>query len=658
MSINPFNVTKAVDFDENEINKYWVDLNKKNGFFSLAKPNSYMPMYILGGKGSGKTHLMKHYSHIQQIMREGKNIFKKGYLGIYMRCGGLNSERFSGKGISDETWNALFCYHIDLWLASLILEVLTDIREFLNTSFSEQDIVKKVIRLFNEELNSIPTSLTKLQDELIKMRKEIDVEIDNCVFAPERISQIRIKSTRSSLVFGIPKVLSETIPELSAIKFIYLIDELENLLKPQQRYLNALIRERENPVSFKIGSRLYGQKTMKVYGDEKNHIGSEYEVLHLDDELRDRKQGEYKLFVEKICSGRLSTSKTSFDKLFETPRPRNKYLIYATEISDKFNNKERPYFKKLRKSLENVSLHKDDIETIIDLLKVDDYPILEKINLLLLYREWSESGAQSLTNQAKIINKDSLELIASKFKDKNIPQSKIMNHWHYDLLAQLIKECRIGYLYPGFDSLVEISQGMPRHLLIALKEIYKWSNEFFKEESFTESRKISIRAQKKGLEEASEWFFKDATSLSKKFSRKLRDSISRLANLFRAIRYSDKPVECSLCSFSIESSKISKASSEMIDLAVNYSLLIEINSGQKDKNTGCITSQYQLNPMLSPRWGLSISRRGTYTLNAEMANAIFDSHNNNYDILFKDRKMSLNAPFKSIPKQGILFDEY
>ena len=99
---NPFNVTKAVDLDDKQIGDYWVDLPGGGGFQELVRPTSPMPMIILGGKGSGKTHILRYCSYqVQRMLHKsdvGAGLQEDGYIGIYLRCGGLNASRFSGKG--------------------------------------------------------------------------------------------------------------------------------------------------------------------------------------------------------------------------------------------------------------------------------------------------------------------------------------------------------------------------------------------------------------------------------------------------------------------------------------------------------------------------------------------------------------------------------
>jgi hypothetical protein len=57
---NPFSISKASDLSDQEIRDFWVD---EINFSDLIEPRSLKPKIIVGGKGSGKTHLMKHFSY-------------------------------------------------------------------------------------------------------------------------------------------------------------------------------------------------------------------------------------------------------------------------------------------------------------------------------------------------------------------------------------------------------------------------------------------------------------------------------------------------------------------------------------------------------------------------------------------------------------------
>src|SRR4051812_1707989 len=83
---NPFEVTKAVDFTDAQIASTWVDL-PGGGFLSLANPTSPMPRFLVGGKGGGRTHLLRYFSYPLQRLRSDSGIQAQlhgdGYLGIY-----------------------------------------------------------------------------------------------------------------------------------------------------------------------------------------------------------------------------------------------------------------------------------------------------------------------------------------------------------------------------------------------------------------------------------------------------------------------------------------------------------------------------------------------------------------------------------------------
>jgi hypothetical protein len=126
----------------------------------------------------------------------------------------------------------------------------------------------------------------------------------------------------------------------------------------------------------------------------------------------------------------------------------------------------------------------------------------------------------------------------------------------------------------------------------------------------------------------------------------LLSSSKRLAVLLRDIRFSDKPAECSPCTFSVDMSAVCEDAKKLIGLAEQYSLLIHISKGQKDKNSMKIDEKYQLNPLLAPLWDLPVARRGTIALTASEANAIFSGDDDEKFVrVSKTRVGRMTAPF-------------
>jgi hypothetical protein len=637
--LNPFNITKAVDFSDQEINDYWVDMPAGAGFAAMAKPTSPMPMFILGGKGSGKTHLMRYFSYPLQCIRYGSDVIggiqKDKYIGIYLRCGGLNSARFKGKGQPEDLWADVFAYYVELWLSQLVLTTVLDAvgkdQEFQS---AEARIVADVASSIQFGERATPTSLLGLCASLKELQKALDAAVNNSSIT--RTLPVHIAVTRGDLIFGIPRTVVAAFPRLRECLFLYLIDEFENLSETQQKYINTLLRERQSPCSFKIGAKLYGVRTHSTYSaDEENKEGSEFEALRLDKLLRENDQ--YEEFAKRLIAKRLAEfnrlplASSSLDAVsaslaecFEEPQKSRLSEAETAYVIDKYHGRERPYFKKLRQHLEQgykaqitPGLRRSsDIDSVVDLLACTEYPLLEKANLFLLYREWN--SRRNLIEAAHRIGRECQAYI--KGDEAKGRYQKVLSYFKADLLAQLYRETDQRQRYVGLATFIDASCGLPRILLIILKHVFAWAT-FNGEHPFRGSP-ISIRSQQAGVLEAAEWFYRDARMIGRD-GQAVMDAINRLGTLFRGIRYSEKPSECSCSTFSADLSRSSEVTRYMIDLAEKWSLLIDVG-GQRDRNTERVDKKYQLNRVLAPRWDLSVYRRGVLALTAVEVNAVFD----------------------------------
>lgn len=652
--VNPFNTTKASHLSDQEIEDYWVDIASDDGygFLEMAKPTSAMPMLILGGKGSGKTHLMRYMSYALQKIRHEQDVVsgvkQEQYVGVYFKCSGLNAARFTGKGINEEIWGDIFAFFMELWLAQIVIEIILDAfssrDEFIK---SEADICNDIFDLFDSPDFDKPSDLITFTRTLNNLQKRVNTAVNNSSLT--RSVDVRILVTSGKLTFGIPQILVSRLESLKAVQVLYLVDEFENLAEPQQKYINTLLREKEGPCSFKVGSRLYGVKTYSTFSaNEENKEGSEFEVIHLDANLRKTKKS-YSEFAQRLCERRLAEAGYfTFDlrecfEVIPTSKCMEELTAYITSNKQDDN---RPYFEKLRKYLEqglrsNTATgvrSREDIDRIINALGVPTYPFLEKVNTFLLYQDWY-SGENLLEAAAKI-SEECKHFIQEQ---KSTRLEQVLSHFKEDLLAQLIREYQHKQLYLGFDTFIDMSDGLPRNLLIILKHIFRWSS-FNGEQPFQRGCNISVESQRKGIRDASEWFYNDAR-LTGTDGETIKSSINRLASLFREVRFSDKPSECSISSFSADLSQSSQTARHTIDLAEKWSLLINIEGGQKNRNSQRVDPKYQINSMLAPRYDLPVSRRGAIALNPDEINAIFDpNYVSEYDTLMRDRIDRMTAP--------------
>ena len=647
---NPFLITKAGDFSDDQIQGFWVDLAGES-FSGMAKPTSPMPMLILGGKGCGKTHLMRYFSwQLQRIRGRGQlfnQVSEEGFLGIYLRCEGLNSHRFQGKGYKDDVWAAIFEYNIELTLTRLAIEAIQHVKKDSEDEFNEGRICAEFRTLFDTQ--DIPDfqNLDEIQSFLLLTQKEIDVAVNNCALRKEL--NIVIRSTRGNLLFGFPAIIRKEVKRFEDVPFLYLIDEFENLSVVQQQYINTLIRERRVGVSFKVGARLYGIRTQLTFsGGEENKEGSEFESLPLDEEFRSNPN--YLSFAKKLVARRIFEANPDrfsneasvlgeLEGYFESYSS-EEYGLQETLFLVNIASDKRPHFKFLKQNFKDHAKHLDSasVDRIVDALSCPTYPLIEKLNIYLFYQDWYRK--KNLQASAKSIQSHCVDFLADS--SGSARHREAWGHFKGDLLAQLLRENRRKHTYLGFETFVGMSSGLPRNLLNILKHIFKWAN-FNNEDIFRQP--ISVESQVQGVRQAAEWFFSDASTKGPQ-APVIQRSIERLAQLFREIRFSNKPAECSPCTFGYERESISHQAAENIKLAEQYSLLIEIPRGHFDKNTMRVDAKYQLNPMLAPLWDLPTGRRGTVSLRPKDIEAIFtDDSEGAFDALVKEYSRRMNVPF-------------
>ncbi len=653
---NPFDLVKATDLTDEQIASYFVDFPAGASLIERVKPKSRMPMIIFGGKGSGKTHLMRYLTYQLQARRHGAGpngragIATEGWLGIYFRCSGLNAQRFSGKGQQEEAWQVVFGYYLEVWLARLVLHIIRELYrdkppEFFHAAISE------AIRLLDISPTGEVRSLEDLEEHFETLQRQADIAINNC--AVTRRLDIQIKATPGRIVYGLPQVLSRHLNELSSVLFLYLVDEYENLTDIQQRYVNTLLRERQDPCSFKVGVRLYGLRTKETLNaGEQNREDSEYDALRLDYEMRERTYEAQMAFGRDLIEKRLmeagctiGTNDPDLSKWFENIDSDNPQVSILAQSKEAKDIEEQPYFAALRKKLQfGIDADRapgirtnEDIERIVSYLSFPLNHLIERTSIFMFYRSWA--SRENLIDSAERLSRSATRYASDGKGEHNA----VLKYFRSDIIAQLLRETKQKQRYLGFRTYVQMSAGLPRGLLTIMKHVFTWSL-FFGEQPFRSGR-ISVRAQIEGVMQASEWFFAEARSPGP-LGTAVRDAMTRLGELLRDLRFSDKPAECSLSTISADLTTASETARKVLDEAESWSMLLHIRGGQHDRNRGRVDEKYQVHPMLAPRWDLPISRRGALGLSGNEASAIFDpTRGEDFKILLKRRISRMTAPF-------------
>lgn len=671
---NPFDINKAVDYTDEDIFKYWVDINDQAGFNEILKPGSLMPMIMEGGKGSGKTHIMKYYSYeLQKIRITSENgsslkagFDKESFIGLYIRCSGLNANVFSGKGVDDNTWELLFAFYWELWIGERILYILSDMQsEGIIDEGKNVDLVNGIINLFMN-CDILCSDLDKLRDYFIQLQKKLLYEIHNFLLLGKSQPQVDISLNIGALTYGIPNLLKKTVSFFKKKHILFLVDEYENFSEQQQQVMMTLLREKPTSCSIRIGTRPYGIRTYYTMGKiEENREGSEFERVKLDEKIREAEN--YKDYLKNICVRRLQGAGITLSKDFDLNAQIEdiipKVLLErAQKVKSTAKVKE-----KLGKNLEKYkhqSLTKEEINQILECLNFEQDLLIERACIVFMYKK-IKAKSTNLVVDANSIHDMALQYL----KKENLADNDMAKYLHYyrtDLRDAIARSANIPIPYYGLDTLIKLSCGTPRTLLRLLKHAY--SKQYFNtsKEPFVKGRLLKVESQQAGIENTYDWFFEENRIPND--VNGVMEAVKRLGGYLQNVRFSDLPPQCSINIFSVQVETLSSEALRTLKMLEMYSYIVP-HKDRRKKNADSKSSTYKLNTILIPKYELSLETRGNVEISKNDAEIILNPNRaDEYEDFVRNKLKAYNFPFaaqKGLKKltedthvQPTLFDDY
>lgn len=650
--INPFSLVRASDYTDSQINELWVELGDQL-VKSIIEPDSINSKYILGGKGTGKTHLLRYYSYPVARLRlkdeTGLDVLNTlGFLAVFLRTTALDAARFEAIDGVRANWQMLFGVYLELRLAENLLEAVWDIMQTSpNQTFDENSFLREVLKSLTSPAALECGSLQEFREWVASERRNLDTEVNNAAFSGEL--NITMPFAVGSLSLPIKSALDELHPKFAEVPLIYLLDEIENLSEYQQQVVNTLIRYGEGRATFRATGRLYARKTLATMnGGEENLPGSEFKVVFLDPILKEQKN--YPKFAQNFITSRLrSEIEGKFDirSLFCDIKSDNCFSEALAEMKIS----EPPIF--VSSFMRSLGIpvtepKKNPLYPIVESL-TQNFPILlSKLNVLIFSKRYKHGGDPF--SLAEDVARE-----AANYLDGQKTGSYATAYGHYkgDLFAQLCRESGLStnVPYAGWDTFVDMSSGNPRSLLVVLGEAY--SIAAFRELKFSPETPLPIDLQTVAAEDAAKFIFEQDTNYGSN-SDLAKNAVARLGNLLRTARYSLNIPEVSPLAVSFSNESLTPEASSVLQFALNYSLVFEVSEGRADRNSDQLIRKIHLNPMLSPKWGLGTGRRGDLSLNEQLVNAIFDpSQKSEFESCLKALNAKWNNPFLSYSDETI-----
>lgn len=627
---NPFSLVKASDFSDEQIQELWVEVGK-NQISQIIEPQERLSKFILGGKGAGKTHILRYHSYSVMRLRTAgasalNSVVREGYLAVFLRATAIDAARFEATSQVEEKWQQLFGIYVELRLGELVLEALCDLvescdlEEDLSVDKFIEEIAKSVI-----DLDLRPgDSLRDLQKWISSERQSIDHAVINSAFSGNLNITARFSLGGLSLALG--RATSLLSPSLAKIPLLYLIDEVENFSESQQKVVNTLIRYTEGNASFRVSGRLYSMKThATIGGGEENKEGSEFKTSNLDDIMR--KWSGYSRFAHKFVAKRIEaaggwrsgkSASLSTESVFESVDRSNFYSNALRRVQ--YEAKDDGGIRKLNAALMAGKADPELASEITSVLTEGIPPLISRINILLFCKKARRS--RNLLNLANKIAEEATAFVDSKGQLRGTFYNAY-GHWAIDAFAQCCREAGGSkrVIYAGFSTFVQMSCNNPRNLLIVLGRAYALAA--FRDVDMLSGEMLSIELQTIASAEAASFLYESDSNFGSP-SVRARQATSRLGELLRTARFALNIPEVSPLSISFSEEGLTENAQKELVNALNYSFVYELADGRPDRNSQRLHRKIHLNPLLAPKWELPLATRGDIHLTPELMNSIFD----------------------------------
>lgn len=618
----PFDVVRAEDFG-GDLYEFYEPLEKLIRKVSGVDITGSRPVFLIGGRGTGKTMVLKFLSIEMQLKDYIKKVYKKEkliselnthdiltflkekkFIGLYLRFKSIEYDSFK------EDQKILFKPYFSIKVAEQIfyfLEILkkSNVIEIEQEfKISEQFIKyivepkKKIEYDFNNILDFIKNDILPLFEIILEKSSFYSFEkIKNDYKIPIILYE--------KIIFSLSDYIFNEINVLKGKNLFILLDELEFLNDYQKRCIGELIRgSDETSVIFKIGSR-YMPKILPV-GDSDEVLQEPHDIRIINitkslNAAHGSENSDYSKLIKNVLNKRLNNSQFFKNKgivKIEQLFPNYSIEEEATKLV-KGRKKHWQRFKSYVKKENNVN-------KVIDLLS-NLNPIIEKLNMLLYYRE----------NKPEEIN----EMFNEFLNKKNKKYATLYSKNSLNLLFQLYGDYRAEKKYAGINVIIHLSSGIIRNAIEicnqALNVAYNYGYQPDKENP------LDVNYQHIGCKFHAELQYDDITRIPLNKGLIVQEFINQIGTIFKALHMDRFLIEPEPTHFETNYSEIKKDAKEYFDAAIQYSYIQEKPSMYPKRYEIARKKDFLLNRVFAPYFNISHRIRGrTYISAVQIQNLI------------------------------------
>lgn len=565
------------------------------------------PRLIVGGRGCGKTMLLRYLSH-QTMFSSARKIIPADaieHIGLYWRADTHFLNMMFGRGIADDVWHSAFIHMAAVVLGMELLASLRSIAESSHPSLSMERLASLSFRRLSAFDQSLPADMSGLFDALQLRLWEIEAWVNDVRKATEPRFLAGEKFVQAML-----SEIKAQVPELVLASYFVYIDEYENLRPYQQRIVNTWLKHSEAPLIFNLAMKRNGMDTQATTGPESLSDLHDFRTYDLEQEL----ESDFPLFAAEILFLHLALANQKVPIDPEVLRDPTRLRERRTqEYADRVRSAARAMFPGLtqeemaRAVFDDTALSNKLLERLrkalasrSSSLDVDSFfrrslPEASIVAPALLYR--------------RTLNPDSIKQELDKLERGEENDFTGKRNWlHNNFIGAYLQlyepYSRACPFYAGFQAFCQLSHGNLRYFL----ELCHRSLSQLEEIPFLSVVQPSVQAD--AAREASAAFLREVRSYGPR-GLQLYTFVLRLGSLFAIAHQRPTQSEPEQTHFSIRTGTqiLSREDQLFLREAVKWSVLYEEEETKKKSSADPEDIEYVLAPIYAPYFHISYRKR-------------------------------------------------
>ncbi len=595
-------------------------------FPSLKTPR---PCILIGGRGTGKTTVLKSMSYEGQFAVTGKNPNKIpdfDFYGLYYRVDTNRVTAFKGEELSQERWNKVFAHYFNLLICGEILQFLkwykSNCPDSPTLSTDQSTLIATSLNIDNT------SSSNNLADQVVNEQVRFEAYINN--IADNDKYPLSMQGAPIDNLFK--AVLS--LPQFKAKSFFILIDEYENLEDYQQQVVNTLVKHSSGNYVYKIGVRELGLRQRTTLNPNEQLIHpADYVRINITEELNPQ---VFAGFVSNVINSR---TRSLNKKGLEIATIKNLLPGISDEEEVLLLDGENGLASVAAKILE-ANIPSEDLEELKNL------SLLEKYFLEF----WS---------RAKDINIK--EVWAEHQNDKKAWNTRYENYKHALLFTVKVGKPGIRKYYAGFDVFIHLAASNVRYflelvdqsLLLHVKKNNPLSQPISPENQTRVAQEVGRKnlSELEGLSVDGAQLTKLLLGLGRVFGWMAADLLGHAPEVNQFHLSSDEREEASSADQAKEAEKLLKS-------AIMHLALLRFPGSKLLDRTDTRAYDYMLHPIFSAFFVLSYRRKRKMHISSHQLLALISNNKTGIRDILTSQKRDTEESDISLPEQLLLFEPY